>query len=117
MTLEELLQTELLAVCPRSFSDFAPTDTPRPYVTWQQVGGEALQFIDRTVPSKENAVIQVNVWADSRMQAKSLIRAIEVRLIGATSIQASPEAAAVSDFDPDMDRFCSRQDFNVWADR
>lgn len=117
MTLEEMLYAELTAVCPRVFPDFAPTDTPRPYVTWQQVGGESIQFMDRTVPSKENADIQISVWADTRKEAKATILAIEAQLIGATSVQASPIAAAISDFDADMERYCSRQDFDVWADR
>jgi hypothetical protein len=117
MTLEENLYAELIAVCPRVFADFAPTDTPRPYVTWQQVGGDVVAFMDRTVPSKENASIQVSVWADTRKEAKATILAIESRLILATTVQASPIAAAVSDFDADMERYCSRQDFDVWADR
>jgi len=115
--LDEQLYLELAAVCPRVFPDFAPTDTERPYVTFQQIGGEAPGFIDRTVPSKENAHMQVNVWSDSRREAKVVIKAIEERLIGATAIQASPIAAAASDFDADMERYCSRQDFNIWADR
>jgi hypothetical protein len=117
MTLEEKLYVELTAVCPRVFTDFAPTDTVRPYVTYQQVGGETLQFMDRTVPSKENADIQVSVWADTRKEAKAMILAIEAQLINATSVQAGPIAASISDFDADMERYCSRQDFNVWADR
>lgn len=115
--LEEQLCIELVAICPRVFPDFAPVDTERPYVTFQQIGGEAPQFLDRTVASKENAHVQVNVWSDTRREAKLLIRAIEERLIGVTTIQASPIAAAASDFDADMERYCSRQDFNIWADR
>jgi len=117
MTLEERLYIELAAVCPRAFPDFAPPETERPYVTFQQVGGEVVQCLDNTVPSKENAAMQINVWADSRKAAKSVILAIEARLSVATVIQASPIAAAVSDFDVDMERYCSRQDFDIWADR
>jgi hypothetical protein len=46
-----------------------------------------------------------------------MILAIEAQLINATSVQAGPIAASISDFDADMERYCSRQDFNVWADR
>jgi len=117
MTLEERLYIELAAVCPRVFPDFAPPETERPYVTFQQIGGEVVECLDNTVPSKENADMQVNVWADSRKEAKAVILAIEARLSGATEIQASPIAAAVSDFEADMARYCSRQDFDIWADR
>jgi hypothetical protein len=117
MTLEEKLFGELSALCPRVFPDFAPSDTERPYVTFQQIGGQVVQCLDNTLPSKQNADIQVNVWADSRKEAKALILLIEASLTVATAIQASPQAAAVSDFDVDMERYCSRQDFDIWADR
>jgi len=107
----------LRAICPRTFCDFAPTDTPRPYVTYQQFGGEVPSFLDRTVPDKENASIQINVWSDTRAEAKGLIKQIEAAMIGATVFQASPQAACSSDFDADMARYGSRQDFSVWSDR
>jgi hypothetical protein len=116
-TLEEKLYAVLTAICPRVFPDFAPVDTPRPYVTFQQFGGEVIDFITQDVPALENAAMQVNVWADSRVEAKATILLVEAALIGSTTLQASPQAAAVSDFDADMERYCSRQDFSIWADR
>lgn len=117
MTLEEKLVALLLPICPRTFPDFAPPDTARPYVTWQQIGGETVDFSDNAVPSKENALVQINVWSDRRSEAKDIIKQIESALIGAIAFDARPTAAAASDADPDMARYCSRQDFAVWADR
>lgn len=117
MTLEENLVVLLKAICPRTFPDFAPTDTTRPYVTWQQIGGDAVEFVDNAVPSKENALVQINVWSDRRAEAKDVIKQVEVALTTATVFQARPTGAAVSDADPDMARYCSRQDFTIWADR
>jgi hypothetical protein len=117
MTLEDKLSALLLAICPRSFPDFARANTPRPYVTWQQFGGEALDFIGTDVPNKENATIQINVWSDTRAEAKSIIKQIEVAMIGSIEFQASAISAAASDFDADMEVRSSRQDFSVWADR
>lgn len=117
MILEEKLVALIRAVCPRVSPDFAPTNTARPYVTFQQVGGQALDFVDNTVPSIENAEIQINVWADSRLEAKGLMKLIEAALIVATTVQARPLSACVSDFDADMNVYGSRQDFNCWADR
>lgn len=111
------LKTLLRAICPRSYPDFAPVSTARPYVTYQQFGGEAPAFLDKTVPSKENAEFQINVWSDSRLEAKTIIKQIEVAMIGATAFQARPIAACASDFDADVPVYCSRQDFTVWADR
>jgi len=117
MTLEEKLTALLRTIVPNTFCDFAPVDTARPYCIYQQIGGDVIKCVDNTLPSKENALMQVSVWADSRKQAKALILAIEADLAGATEFQASPAAAAASDFDADMARYCSRQDWSIWADR
>lgn len=117
MMLEEQLVALMRPLCPRVHPDFAPTNTLRPYVTFQQVGGVALDFVDTTVPSKENAEVQVNVWASTRKEAKTLMKQIEVALIQATAIDARPVSACASDFDADMEVYGSRQDFSIWAER
>ena len=71
MSLESDLYTVLSAVCPRTFPDFAPTSTVRPYVTYQQIGGAAVNYLGREIPNKRNARMQVNVWANSRASASS----------------------------------------------
>lgn len=117
MTLEEKLVALLKPICPRVRPDFAPVETERPYVTFQQIGGQAPEFIDNTIPSIENAEVQVNVWADSRLQAKDLIKQIEATLTTATTVQARAVSASASDFDADMEIYGSRQDFSIWAER
>lgn len=117
MTMESDLTTLLKATCPRVYPDFAPANTPRPYVTYQQIYGIALRYLGNEVPTKQHAVIQINVWADTRKEAKATILAIEDSLIRAKVFQASPEAASVSDFDADIPVYGSRQDFSIWADR
>lgn len=117
MTMESDLTVLLKGICPRVYPDFAPANTPRPYVTYQQIYGAALTYLGREVPTKQNAVMQINVWADTRKEAKATILAIEERLITATVFQATPEAASVSDFDADIPIYGSRQDFSIWADR
>lgn len=117
MGLEEKLTALLSEICPNTFCDFAPIDTPRPYVTWQQIGGDADTYIDRVVSSKRNAFIQVNVWSDRREEANTMMLQIEAALIEAVQLQAEPMAAMSSDFDADMLRYGSQQDFSIWADR
>jgi hypothetical protein len=117
MTLEEKLVALIKPVCPRVSPDFASVATQRPYVTFQQIGGEAPTYIDNTVPWIENAAVQVNVWANSRIEAKALMKQIEAALITATTVQARPVSACVSDFDADIPVYGSRQDFSIWAER
>jgi hypothetical protein len=117
MTLESTLVAVLKTVCVRTFVNFAQSNTQRPYVTFQQIGGQAIDVLGREVPSKENAEMQINVWADSGSEAKTLIKSIEQALILSTEFQAAPLAAAASDFDSDIPVHGSRQDFSIWADR
>ena len=117
MSLESQLFTVLQAVCPRTFPDFAPTSTARPYVTYQQIGGDAVNFVDRLVPNKRNARVQVNVWANSRADAVTTMQAVEDAIRMSTVFQGEPESAMSADFDADFPVYSAMQDFNIWADR
>lgn len=117
MTVEASINTVLAAVCPRVFPDFAPVSTVRPYITYQQIGGDAPGFVGREVPSKQNGLIQINVWADTRMAASALAIQIEAAMIAATAFQANAQGAPAGDFDADIPVYGCRQDFSVWSDR
>lgn len=117
MTIEAGLFSAISAVCPRVFPDVAPVSTVRPYVTYQQIGGDAINFVDRVVPNKRNARIQVNVWADTRLSAVSTMQAIEDAIRMSVLFQGEPESAMTSDYDHDMLVYGSMQDFTIWDDR
>ena len=117
MTVEADLVTVIKPLCARVFPDFAPVCTQRPYVTYQQIGGEVVRYTDDLVPSIENGAFQFNVWANSRMEAKTLIKQIESALIGAKAFQARPLSAPVADFDADVPVYGARQDFSIWSAR
>ena len=117
MSLESDLYTVLAAVCPRTYPDVAPTTTVRPYVTYQQIGGAAVNMLDRWVPNKRNARVQVNVWADTRASAVTTMQAIEDAIRMSVLFQGEPESAPLSDYDHDMLVYGSAQDFTIWADR
>lgn len=80
MSLETDLIGVLMAQCPRVFVSAAPYGTPMPYVTWQHIGGDVLDFLDNTAADKRNAQIQINTWAATPMQAFALLQAIEAAL-------------------------------------
>lgn len=111
MTFEADLYTLLKGVTPRVFPDFAPAGTTRPYVTWQQVGGAVVNDIANTAPGVRLPELQVNVWANTRAEAMSLIRSIEDAMRGATAFSARPIGDAVADFDADVPVYGARQDF------
>lgn len=101
----------------RVYPDVAPTNTARPYITYQQIGGESPWFVGRALPSKRNAEVQVNVWGTTRSAASALALQVESTLVAATSIDAHPVGALVADYDDDLGLYGTRQDFSVWADR
>lgn len=117
MTMETDLRALILPICSRVFNGPAPISTARPYVTFQQVGGEVVTFVGREVPSKRNAEVQINVWSNTTAEASSLALQIEAAMIGATAFQAMPLSAFSADYDPDVPIYGAMQDFSIWADR
>lgn len=116
MSLESDLVTLLKTLCPRVFPDVAPTDTQRPYITWQQIGGDVITQING-LPDKRNAMVQINCWAERRADANALALAVEAALVAATVFVARPVSALVADHDEDTDLRGAMQDFSIWAAR
>lgn len=100
----------------RVFPDVAPGETARPYITFQAVGGQAVNFTDRTAPSKQNARMQINVWADSRLAASELGAQVEGALRAASTMQTEVIGARVATYDEETQLRGTRQDFSIWAD-
>ena len=98
----------------RVYPDVAPEATARPYLTYQQVGGDALNYLEGTVPGKRNARIQINAWADTRLAASELSERAEDSLRLAAGLQAEVLGARVSIFEEDTKLRGARQDFSVW---
>lgn len=101
----------------RCYPDVAPSGVARPYIVYQQVGGQAPIFLERAVPSKKNGRIQISVWADTRAAASALGDQIEGPMVAATAFDAKPLGAPVAVFDEETKLRGSQQDFSVWSDR
>lgn len=114
MTLEEKLTAHLREVCPRVFRGTAPIGTEQPYVTYQRLGGQSVNFVDNAVPSMRNALVQVNVWGGD---PDDLIQQVELKLRSATDMQARPQGESRDADEPDMGLVGASQDFDIWADR
>jgi hypothetical protein len=117
MSLETDLVDLLKLQCPRVFPDVAPYGTARPYITWQQVGGDPVNYVDNTVPDKRNALMQINCWATTRLEANALALQVEAALIVSTALQARPQSALVASHEEDTDLRGVMQDFTIWAAR
>ena len=117
MSIETQLPTALQAVCPRVFPDVAPVSTPRPYVTYQFIGGRSIRFVDGSTGDKRNSRVQINVWSDTRLEAMAVVRAIEDALCAATVFTARPESEPTGDFDHEIPVYGAIQDFVIHSSR
>lgn len=114
MSLESVLAPVLQAVCPRTWSDFAASVKTRPFVTFQQIGGQVINPLNNEMPGLRNATVQINVWADTRDEARALMNQIEDAMRAAPGFTAQPLSAAFNDYDSDMLVYGSQQDFSIW---
>lgn len=117
MSLESDLFTVLKTVCPQVYPDSAPPGVAVPYIVYMQIGGEAPTFLERAVPSKENALMLIEYWSQTRLDTKTKIKAIEAALVTATQFQASPTGAARGAYTDDVDLRGMQQEFTIWAAR
>ncbi|MGV2862148.1 DUF3168 domain-containing protein [Achromobacter sp. AGC39] len=99
----------------RVFPDTAAGDTPMPFMTYQQVGGRDVVFVDGETADKQGARVQINVWAKCRLNASGLIAAARAILCGAPTF-ARPEGGPVSLTDPITGFKGATQDFMIWHD-
>lgn len=113
MTIEASIYNALKGlVGNRVFPDVAPATTARPYMTYQQVGGTAVNFLGATVPGKRNARIQINCWADTRLAAANLARQAEDALI--VGLKAHVIGSQVAVYEDDTKLYGTMQDFSIW---
>jgi len=98
----------------RVYPDVAPENSARPYITYQQAGGDAVNFVESTVPSKKNARMQVNVWADTRLQATTMGDLVEDALRTLTALQPTVLGAAIATYDEETKLRGTLQYFSLW---
>lgn len=112
-----LFNTLKTLVSSRVYPDIAPAGTVVPYITYQQVGGEALAFVENTLPSSKNGRYQVNVWASTRAAAAALALQVEAALVQASAFQARAVGAPAATHDTELGLYGTLQDFSIWSTR
>lgn len=119
MTVEADIFTAIKGlVSNRAYPDLNDSATiVTPYIVYQEIGGEALTFLERAEPSKENGRFQVSCWATTRAASKALAKQVETAMTMATAFQAKPIGGKTSVFDEDTKLRGTRQDFTVFSNR
>ena len=100
----------------RVFPDVAPLNTDRPFITYQQIGGESIRYADNTADSRF-PTIQVSVWSRTRMEASTMIQQIEDALCASSAFQASPQGEPISTHERETGLYGSIQRFDVFGPR
>lgn len=114
MTVESTIYSVVGALCAsRVYPDVAPTGTARPYVVYQQVGGQVLNPIDGSAPGDRHARVQVNVWAATRIAATTLMQQIEDAMRPAPA-HGRPVGALIARYDEHSELRGAQQDFTFW---
>lgn len=113
MSFEPALVTALSAlVGGRAYADLAPQDTPYPFITYQQIGGVPTNTLAGNSDG-QNARVQVNAWAQTREQANTLMRSIEI-VVTAEPFRAVSLGSLVAEYNAPTRGRGARQDFSFW---
>lgn len=116
MTTETLLVDALKTlVANRVYPDVGPVGVLKPYITYQQVGGQPVNFLESTTPSKSNGRFQINVWADTRAAAALLAKQVTAALRGTAALQTTVLGEPVATYEEDTKLRGTRQDFSFWT--
>lgn len=113
----DILTTIKGLVANRCYPDFAPLGTVRPFITYEQTGGETVHFVEGTLPDKKNGRFEIGVYADTRSQCASIALQVEAAMAAATVFQSTAIHAPISDFAKEVGIYSSTQNFSVWSSR
>ena len=97
----------------RLYPDVAPLGVALPYATYQQVGGDAVNFLTG-VSDKRNGIFQFYVWSETRDQTAQIIRQIEDTVKTSPLLNAVSMGGSVSIYEPATLLYGAHQDFSIW---
>lgn len=101
----------------RCYPDFAPLGTVRPFITYEQTGGDAWQYVEGSLPDKKHGRFEIGVYADSRASCASIGLAVEAAMSAATAFAGSAIHAPISDYASEVKIYSSTQNFSVTSTR
>lgn len=76
-----------------------------------------MRYADNEPMDKRYPLVQINAWADTRIQSLSIIRQIEDALCASVVFIAFPQGEPASIYEDDTKLYGSIQRFTLWASR
>lgn len=99
----------------RVFPLVAPEGTQLPFIVYQRVSGEAAQFMDGSLPNRENGRFQISVWSATASQSTDISKQAETALCAQqATLQTTVLSGRSAMYDPDTGTYGSMQDFSLW---
>lgn len=89
----------------------APNTTTKPFITYQQVGGRSVAFLESGVVGKRNARVQINCWSDEFQEVANLARAVSDLLM---VNHAYPLGEPIHEYADGVKLYGTTHDFSVW---
>lgn len=100
----------------RCYPDMTPDAPVFPLVVYQVVGGEVVEFYNRTISQTENYRLQVYVWGMRRLETGKLMRRVRKQLVenSANFESLRTLGQATDEYNEALKIYGSRQDFSAW---
>lgn len=100
----------------RVLPDFAPENTEAPFIVYQVVGGEPINYLSGEQPDKQKVRVQVSVWAgEDRIEASELGAAVEAAIRAAVRLQPEAASGRQATYDEETRTRGTRQDFYLFC--
>lgn len=117
MTIESTIFDTLKGlVSNRCYPDQAPEVVGKPYIVYQQVGGQAVNFLDTaTLPGKGLPRFRISIWGVTRAEVAALAKQAETALRQVASLQTTVEGEPTAVTDDETKLRGSQQDFSFCA--
>ena len=96
----------------RVYPDVTPDNPTFPLIVYQQVGGQAVNFLEGTLPDQNNARVQLHVWAKSRLEASALAQ--QARAALTEQLAATTLGAPVSLYEEALKLYGARCFYGIW---
>jgi hypothetical protein len=86
-----------------------------PRITFQRIGGQALNFVEAVDVPASNAHVQVISWGRTALQASALARQARTALRQKAELKTTVLSDVFSMPYPELGLFGARQDFSFWG--
>lgn len=113
MTAEDIIYGALeLLANGNVFPDLAPANTNPPWITFQDVGGQAFNNLDGTTPGLRNSRVAIKVYSRTRGEANAVLEQC-FQALANPIVNAVPIGGPVSSFESETLLYGRALDFSL----